>query len=98
MNGPIEAVDDDPIRSALDEIRSTKETAELIANEGPAEDADVPRVLAGLIAHLAEQVEWVLSIGQPTSEEDVIPERAPAPGPRIPERTGKDERAERAAR
>jgi len=45
----------------VDEIRSTRETAQKIANEGSTEGADVTRVLAGLIAHLAEQVEKLAS-------------------------------------
>jgi len=43
--------------AALQEIASTSETAQKIADDGPPEGADVPRLLAGLIAHLAEQVE-----------------------------------------
>ena len=47
----------DELSALLTEVASTKETAQKIANDGPSEGADVPRVLAGLIAHLAEQVE-----------------------------------------
>ena len=43
--------------AALQEIVSTSETAQKIADDGPPEGADVPRLLAGLIAHLAEQGE-----------------------------------------
>lgn len=50
------------IDAVLDEVRSTRQTAEQIANEGPSEGADVARVLAGLISHLAEQVERLGSV------------------------------------
>jgi hypothetical protein len=43
------------------EIRSTRDTAEKIANEGATEGTDVARLLGGLIAHLAEQVEKLAS-------------------------------------
>ena len=43
------------------EIRSTRETAEKIAREGATEGTDVARLLGGLIAHLAEQVEKLAS-------------------------------------
>ena len=46
------------------EIRSTRETAEKIAKEGATDGADVARVLAGLIAHLAQQME-LLASGSP---------------------------------
>lgn len=39
------------------EIRSTRETAEKIAKDGATEGTDVARLLAGLIAHLADQME-----------------------------------------
>ena len=53
--------DSGEVSSLLQEIASTKETARKIANEGPSDGADVPRVLAGLVAHLAEQVERLVS-------------------------------------
>jgi len=43
------------------EIRSTRETAEKIAKEGATEGTDVARLLGGLIAHLAEQMEKLAS-------------------------------------
>jgi hypothetical protein len=45
------------IDAVLEEVRSTRVTAEQMAHDGPSPGADVPRVLAGLISHLAEQVE-----------------------------------------
>jgi hypothetical protein len=45
------------IQAVIEEIRSTRVTAEQMAHDGPSPGADVPRVLAGLLAHLAEQVE-----------------------------------------
>jgi hypothetical protein len=45
------------IEAVLEEVRSTRVTAEQMAHDGPSPGADVPRVLAGLVSHLAEQVE-----------------------------------------
>ena len=61
----------DPIK----EIHSTRETAEKIANEGPAEGSEVTRVLAGLIAHLAEQMEK-LATDSPTVEPPAVQRHA----------------------
>lgn len=79
----------DTVEAILIEVRTTKDTADGIAHEGPAPDADVPRVLAGLLSHLAGQVERMASLlsprdtGTPSSdddaaEEDVSPQDAPA--------------------
>jgi hypothetical protein len=50
------------IDAVLEEVRSTRLTAEKMANDGPSPGADVPRVLAGLISHLAEQVERLAAV------------------------------------
>ena len=50
-----------PAADPIAEIRSTRETAEKIAMEGATEGTDVARLLGGLIAHLAEQVEKLIS-------------------------------------
>jgi hypothetical protein len=64
------------IAAVLEEVRSTKVTAEQMANDGSSPGADVPRVLAGLIVHLAEQVERLGSLlGDPS-------QRPPLPSPR----------------
>jgi hypothetical protein len=49
---------------ALLEIRKAKETASRLANGEYPEDADHVRVLAGMIQHLAEQVERLAGIGR----------------------------------
>ncbi len=58
------------LEAVMEEIRSTRETAEHIAHDGPSPGADVPRVLAGLLSHLAEQVERLAGLlidpSQPT--------------------------------
>jgi hypothetical protein len=49
---------DDGLEVILAEVRSTKETAERVANgESPKEGADEIRVLAGLVHQVTEQVE-----------------------------------------
>jgi hypothetical protein len=56
------------------EARKTKETAERMANgESPPSEADDIRVLAGLVQHVAEQVERLATL--------VGSERAPLAGP-----------------
>jgi hypothetical protein len=50
------------LQAILAEVGSTKETAQGIAHDGPAPDADVSRLLAGLLGHLAEQLERVISL------------------------------------
>ena len=65
--------------AVLAELRSTRETAQGIAHDGPAPDADVSRLLAGLLAHLAEQVERVVSLlpkGTPIGDRPVPERRA----------------------
>jgi hypothetical protein len=49
----------DPIDAALSEITNVKETAERLANGESPDEADQVRVLAGLIHHLAEQIERI---------------------------------------
>jgi hypothetical protein len=58
----------DGLEAILAEVRSTKETAERMANgESPKEGADEIRVLAGLVHQMSEQVERLamLSAGEP---------------------------------
>lgn len=58
-----------PASDPILEIRSTRETAEKIAKDGATEGTDVPRLLAGLIAHLAGQMEQLAS-GVPLSDRE----------------------------
>ena len=49
---------DEGLEAILAEVRSTKETAERMANgESPKEGADEIRVLAGMVHQVTEQVE-----------------------------------------
>jgi hypothetical protein len=86
MRAPVSG---DDLEAILVEIRSTKETAQGIAHDGPAPGADVPRVLAGLLSHLAEQLERMASLlskgsdaapvaNADAQEEDISPQDAPA--------------------
>ena len=52
------------------EIRSTRETAEKIAKDGATEGTDVARLLAGLIAHLADQMEKLAAASSSSSSSD----------------------------
>jgi hypothetical protein len=45
------------LRQVRAEVVVTRETAERVAHDGPQPRSDAPRVLAGLISQLAEQVE-----------------------------------------
>lgn len=59
---------DDGLEAILAEVRTTKETAERVANgESPKEGADEVRVLAGLVHQVSEQVERLamLTAGEP---------------------------------
>lgn len=77
----------------LAEVRTTKDTADRVANGESTDEADDVRVLAGLIRQLAEQVErlveervsarggdptWVRAERDMELEEDRTPQDAPA--------------------
>ena len=52
----------DDVSAILVEARKTKETAERMANgDGPPDEADDIRVLAGMVHQVAEQVERLAS-------------------------------------
>ena len=53
--------------AALTEIRKVRETAERLANGNYPADADHVRVFAGLIQHLAEQVERLAPASKPVA-------------------------------
>jgi hypothetical protein len=75
------------VPAIVEEIRSTKATADGLARDGAAPDVDSTRVLAGLIAHLAEQMERLVGgdvNDDVAQEEDISPEDAPAQPPREP--------------
>lgn len=59
------------LEAILAELRSTKDTADRIANgDSPKEGADDVRVLAGLVHQIAEQVERLgelVRTGEPTA-------------------------------
>ena len=53
----------DGVEAIVAEARKTKETAERMANgDGPPEEADDIRVLAGMVHQVAEQVERLASV------------------------------------
>jgi hypothetical protein len=53
----------DSADAIMAEARKTKETAERMANgEGPPDEADDIRVLAGMVHQIAEQVERLASV------------------------------------
>ena len=54
------------------EIRSTRETAEKIAKDGATEGTDVARLLAGLIAHLADQLEKLAAASSSSGSSDAL--------------------------
>lgn len=69
----------DGLEAILAEVRTTKETAERIANgESPKEGADEMRVLAGLVHQVTEQVERLamLTGGEPPTASGHTPPSA----------------------
>jgi hypothetical protein len=66
---------DDERAGAHAEVASVIETASKVANEGLAPGADGPRVLAGLIKQLAEQVARLAQSSAPGS--GIAPDRSP---------------------
>lgn len=55
--------DTDEREAILAEVRKTRETAERMANgEGPPDEADDIRVLAGMVHQVAEQVERLVQL------------------------------------
>jgi hypothetical protein len=71
---------DDGLEVIIAEVRSTKETADSMANgESPKGDADDLRVLAGMVHQVAEQVERLVQLiasGEPKASGHSPPDTA----------------------
>jgi hypothetical protein len=83
----------DDLGAILAEVRSTKETAEGIAHAGAAPEADVARLLAGLLSHLADQVERIGGLIALLSPEPDPVARVDHAEPSLGEPTASDEDA-----
>jgi len=76
----VAATTDDGLEVILAEVRSTKETADRIANgRSPKGNADDLRVLAGMVHQVAEQVErlaMLIASGEPKATGHSPPDAA----------------------
>ena len=73
------------------EIRSTRETAERIASEGATEGTDIARLLAGLISHLAGQMEKLASDSSAIATSDGRESDHDGSAPRIADATQEED-------
>ena len=73
------------------EIRSTRETAEKIAKDGATEGTDVARLLAGLIAHLADQMEKLAAASSSSGSSDGPEQGRQEPVTRIADATPEED-------